>query len=192
MNAVDTYQKRLRDEIAAVEKEIQSHNQQVAALNQRLEGLTRAVELFESEQSAIVELLRTSTPLGEGLFGDAPIASAATRAHNAGAHRNATPLQSQSGRVKQKVRGKTNTITAHPAARKAVRNRGLKRIDMIAAVLKRHRGLSVRELIPALDKEFGWKSTASSVTAHLYTNQNRFVHTKPDRAAKRPVTWSLK
>jgi len=74
----------------------------------------------------------------------------------------------------------------------AVRNGGLKRIDMIAAVLKRHRGLSVRELIAALDKEFGWKSTQSSVTAHLYTNQNRFVHTKPDRAAKRPVTWSLK
>ena len=32
MNAVDTHQKRLHDEIAAVEKEIQSHNQQVAAL----------------------------------------------------------------------------------------------------------------------------------------------------------------
>jgi hypothetical protein len=41
MNAVDTHQKRLRDEVAAVEKEIQSHNQQVAALNQRLEGLKR-------------------------------------------------------------------------------------------------------------------------------------------------------
>ena len=191
MNAVDTYQKRLRDEIAAVEKEIQSHNQQVAALNQRLEGLTRAVELFESEQSAIVELLRTSTPLGEGLFGDAPIASAAT-AQNAGAHRNATPLQRRSDRVTQKVRGKTHSITVHPAARKAIRNGGLKRIDMIAAVLKRHRGLSVRELIAALDKEFGWKSTESSVTAHLYTNQNRFVHTKPDGAANRPVTWSLK
>ncbi len=88
MNAVDTHQKRLHDEIAAVEKEIQSHNQQVAALNQRLEGLKRAVELFESEQSAIVELLRTSTPLGKSLFGDAPIASAAT-AQNAGGHRNA-------------------------------------------------------------------------------------------------------
>src|SRR5713226_3406329 len=179
MNAVDTHQKRLHDEIAAVEKEIQSHNQQVAALNQRLEGLKRAVELFKSEQSAIVELLRTSPPLGEGLFGDA-----AATAQNAGAHRNATPLQSQSERVTQKVRGKTNNITAHPAARKAVRNGGLKRIDMIAAVLKRHRGLSVRELIAALDKEFGWKSIESSVTAHLYTNQNRFVHTQPDRAAK--------
>jgi prophage DNA circulation protein len=191
MNAVDTHQKRLHDEIAAVEKEIQSHNQQVAALNQRLEGLKRAVELFKSEQSAIVELLRTSTPLGEGLFGDAPSASAA-RTQNARAHRNATPLQSQSGRVTQKVRDKTNTVAAHPAARKAVRNGGLKRIDMIAAVLKRHRELSVRELIAALDKEFSWKSSESSVTAYLYTNQNRFMHTKPDRAANRPVTWSLK
>ena len=191
MNAVDTHQKRLHDEIAAVEKEIQSHNQQVAALNQRLEGLKRAVELFKSEPSAIVELLRTSTALGEGLFRDIPIASGAT-AQNAEAHRNATPLQSQSERVTQKVRDRTNTTTAHPAARKAARNGGLKRIDMIAAVLKRHRGLSVRELIAALDKEFGWESTESSVTAHLYTNQKRFVHTKPDRAAKRPVTWSLK
>jgi hypothetical protein len=29
MNSVDTFHKRLRDEIAAVEEEIQSHNQQV-------------------------------------------------------------------------------------------------------------------------------------------------------------------
>jgi hypothetical protein len=71
MNAVDTHQKRLRNEVAAVEKEIQSHNQQVAALNQRLEGLKRAVELFASEQSAMVELLRTNPPLAEGLFRDA-------------------------------------------------------------------------------------------------------------------------
>src|ERR1700730_711577 len=128
MDSLQRYQKRLRDEVAAVEEETQSHNQQVAALNQRLEGLKRAVELFESEQSAIVELFRTSTPLGEGLFGDAPIVSAA-RAHNAGAHRNATSLQSQSGRVTQKVRGKTNSITAHPAARKETPNRCLRRID---------------------------------------------------------------
>ena len=38
MNAVDTHQKRLHDEIAAVEKEIESHNQYAAVLNQRLEG----------------------------------------------------------------------------------------------------------------------------------------------------------
>jgi hypothetical protein len=64
-------------------------------------------------------------------------------------------------------------------------------VDMIAAVLKRPHGLSLRELIAALDKEFAWKSTESNVTALLYTNQKKFAHTKPDRAANRPVTWSL-
>ena len=191
MNAVDTHQKRLRDEVAAVEKEIQSHNQQVAALNQRLEGLKRAVELFESEQSAMVELLRTNPPLAEGLFRDAATASTAT-AQNAGAHRNATPLQGQSRPLTQTGRSKTKTVTAYPAGRKAGPNGGLKRMDMIAAVLKRHRGLNLRELIAALDKEFGWKSTESHVTNLLYTNQKKFAHTQPDRAANRPVTWSLK
>jgi hypothetical protein len=191
MDSLQRYQKGLRDEVAAVEKEIKSHNQRVAALNQRLEGLKRAVELFESEQSAIVELLRTNTPLAEALFRDAAIASAAT-AQNAGAHPNATPLHSQSRPVPQAGRGKTKTVTAYPAGRKAGPNGGLKRMDMIAAVLKRHRGLSLRELIAALDKEFGWKSTESHVTNLLYTNQNKFAHTKPDRSANRPVTWSLK
>ena len=189
MDSLERYQKRLRDEVAAVEKEIQSHNQQVLALNQRLEGLRRAVELFESEQSAIVELLRTSTPLGEGLLPDAAIALAA---QNAGARRNATSLHSQSRPVTQTGGGKTKTVTAHPAARKAGQNGGLKRIDMIAAVLKRRHRLSLRELIAALEKEFGWKSTESQVTALLYTNQKKFAHTLRDRAANRPVTWSLK
>ncbi len=191
MNSVDAFQKRLRDEIATVEKEIQSHNQQVEALAKRLEGLKRAAELFESDQSAIVELLRTSAPVGDGLSEDAAIASAGT-AQNAVAHRKATPPQRQTGRATQNGRAKSKTGSTHSAARQAGRNGGLKRIDMIAAVLKRHRRLSVRELIAALDKEFGWQSTESSVTAHLYTNQNKFVHTKPDRVANRPVTWSLK
>jgi hypothetical protein len=38
MNSVDTFKKRLREEIASVEQEIQSHNQQVEALTKRLEG----------------------------------------------------------------------------------------------------------------------------------------------------------
>jgi hypothetical protein len=71
-------------------------------------------------------------------------------------------------------------------------NGGLTRVDMIAAVLKRHRGLSVRDLMAALNKEFGWKSSESNVTALLYTNQTKFTHTQPDRAANRPVTWSLR
>ena len=60
MNSVDTFHKRLREEIAAVEKEIHSHHQQVEALAKRLEGLKRTDELFESEQAAIAELLQTS------------------------------------------------------------------------------------------------------------------------------------
>ena len=42
MKSVNEFQKRVRDEVAAVEKEIQSHNQQVEALTKRLEGLKRA------------------------------------------------------------------------------------------------------------------------------------------------------
>jgi hypothetical protein len=38
MNSVDAFHKRLRDEIAAVEKEIQSHNQHVDSLTHRLMG----------------------------------------------------------------------------------------------------------------------------------------------------------
>jgi hypothetical protein len=57
MNSVDTFHQRLRDEIVAVEKEIQFHNQQVEGLTKRLEGLKRADELFESDQAAIAELL---------------------------------------------------------------------------------------------------------------------------------------
>ena len=67
MNSVDTFHKRLRDEIAAVEKEIQSHNQQVESLTKRLEGLKRAGELFESDQAAIAELLQTSIANGGGI-----------------------------------------------------------------------------------------------------------------------------
>jgi hypothetical protein len=84
------------------------------------------------------------------------------------------------------------SVRTHPASRKSGQDGGLKRIDMIAAVLKRHPGLSVRELIATLAKEFGWPTTESSVTAHLYTHRNRFAHTKADRSANRPVTWSLK
>ncbi len=64
MNSIDAFQKRLRDETATVEKEIQSHNQQVEALSKRLEGLKRAAELFESEQAAMVELLQAGTANG--------------------------------------------------------------------------------------------------------------------------------
>jgi hypothetical protein len=53
MKSVDTFHKRLRDEIAAVGKEIQSHNQQVESLTKRLEGLTRA----DVDNAALKDLL---------------------------------------------------------------------------------------------------------------------------------------
>jgi len=80
---------------------------------------------------------------------------------------------------------------AMPGAR-ASSNGAMKRVDMIAAALKRHPRLTVRELITALDREFGWKCGESNLTAHLYTNPDRFAHTKADRAGKQLVAWSLR
>jgi len=191
MKSVNEFQKRVRDEVAAVEKEIQSHNQQVEALTKRLEGLKRADELFDSEQSAIAELLRTGISDGTAPPREIETASATTM-QKAEASQKPTRAQTQVGRGTQIGRGKMKTVRAQLVARTASQNGGLKRIDMIAAVLKRHRGLSLRELIAALDKEFGWKSTESNVTALLYTNQKKFAHSKPDRGANRPVSWSLK
>ena len=54
------FQKRIRDEIAAVEKKLESHNKQVEELTGRLEGLKRAGELFDSDQAAVAELLQVS------------------------------------------------------------------------------------------------------------------------------------
>ena len=78
MNSVDTFQKRLRVEIAAVEKEIQSHNQQVESLTKRLEGLKRADELFESDQAAMAELLQTRIANESGTAREMETAPAAT------------------------------------------------------------------------------------------------------------------
>jgi hypothetical protein len=186
MNSVDTSHKRLRDEIATVEKEIQSHNQQVESLTNRLKGLKRADELFESDQAAIAELLQASIADGSGIAWEMAAAPSAML-QKAAVSLKATATQQQLGRRTQVGRGKMQ-----PGRAPASRNGGLTRVDMIAAVLKRHRGLSLRELIAALDREFGWKSTESNVTALLYTNQMKFAHTKPDRAANRPVTWSLR
>jgi len=58
----------------------------------------------------------------------------------------------------------------------------------------RHAGLGVRELIAALDKEFGWKCTENTLTCHLYTMYTNpsFARTKADRSANRPIIWSLR
>jgi hypothetical protein len=89
------------------------------------------------------------------------------------------------------IRNRSKT-PARPATRTNSQSGGLTRVEMIAAVLKRHPRRTVRELIALLDREYHWKTTESAVTGHLYTRRDKFVHTAPDRAANRPVTWSSK
>ncbi len=190
MNPVDAYQRQLRGELATVEKEIKSRNQQIDTLNTRLEALKRALQLFESDQSAIAELLRTADPQMDGVIeGKAAASSGAARSTQ---RRTAAPARTQSERPAPNRPGKAKIVRAYPPARKAGQGGGLKRIDMIYAVLKSRPGLSVRELIAALGKQFGWRPTESGVTAHLYTNTDKFGHTKADRSSNHPVAWSLK
>jgi hypothetical protein len=189
MASLDTFHKRLRDEIAAVEKEIQSHHQQVEMLGKRLEGLKRAVELFGSDQAAIAELLQTSIINGSATDRKMATVPAVTMQRTA-ARPNATGMQKQPGRNTQVSQG--NTRRAQTVTRAGSQNGGLSRVEMIAAVLKRHPRRTVRELIALLDKEYRWKTTESAVTRNLYTRRDKFVHTQPDRSANRLVTWSLK
>jgi hypothetical protein len=76
--------------------------------------------------------------------------------------------------------------------RKANESGKVKRPELIAAVLQSNPRMTVQKLITALNKEFGWKTTASGLTAHLYTNPDRFTHTEADRSGKNPIRWSLK
>ena len=129
MNSVDTFQKRLRDDIAAVEQEIQSHNQQVQALIKRLEGLKRADDLFDSDQAAIAELLQATLANGSSIAWKMAAALAATT-QKAALSPKATGAQQQLGRRTQAGRGKMQTGRAP-----ANQNGGLRRVEMIAAVL---------------------------------------------------------
>jgi hypothetical protein len=186
MNSLDAFEKRLRDETATVEQEIQLHNQQLEALNKRLEGLRRAGELLESEEAAIVELLQTGTVNRRIISREMPTARAARQQQRAIRSKTAAARK----QVNRSTPSRSETKTA-PNARTA-RHNGLTRVDMIAAVLRRHPRRTVRELIALLDKEYHWKTTESAVTGHLYTRRNKFVHIPPDRAVNRPVTWSAK
>jgi hypothetical protein len=188
-SSVETYQKRLRDEVSLVEQEIDSHNQQIETLNTRLEGLKRALELCDSEQSAVAELLRTGVP---GLELDIPKPSrgATAASKKVAPSRRAAPIRRPAAPVAS--RNAQRGGRAMMAGVRASSNGAMKRVDMIAAVLKRHSRLTVRELIAALGREFGWKCGESNLTAHLYTNPERFSHTKADRAGKQLVTWSLR
>ena len=190
MNSVDTFEKRLREAIAAVEKEIQSHSQEVEALTKRLEGLKRADELFESDQAAIAELLQASIGNGSGITRGTATSPAPTQ--RAAKLETTGTLQKQLGRTTRTGRGNMKSGRAQSVARSASQPGGLTRVDMIAAVLRRHPRRTVRELIALLDQQYRWKTTESAVTGHLYTRRDKFVHTQPDRATNRPVTWSSK
>jgi hypothetical protein len=189
MASVDTFHKRLRDEIAAVEKEIQSHNQQVETLGKRLEGLKRADELFDSDQTAIAELLQAGTTNGSGATREMATAPVVT-VQRAAARPKPTGAQKQPGRSTQVSQGKTRR--AQTVTRAGGQSGGLTRVDMIAAVLRRHPRRTVRELIALLAKEYRWTTNESAVTGKLYTRRDMFVHTEADRSSNRPVTWSSK
>jgi transcriptional regulator with XRE-family HTH domain len=83
-------------------------------------------------------------------------------------------------------------LHSYPITRTSNRHGDLNRVEMIAAVLKRHPRRTVRELIALLNKEYRWKTTESAVTRNLYTRRDKFVHTQPDRSRHRPTTWLLK
>jgi hypothetical protein len=190
MNSVDTFKKRLRDEIASVEQEIRAHNQQVEVLTQRLESLKRADELFESDQAAVAELVQASVGNGKGF--SRQMATTPAAATQRAAHPKATGARTQLERGTQIGRANMKSGPAHPVGRTMSHNGGLTRVDMMAAVLRRHPRRTVRELIALLDQEFRWKTNESAVTGKLYTRRDLFVHTQPDRSTNRQVTWSLK
>ena len=203
MASVETYQKRLQDGIAAVENEINAHNQQIEALTKRLEGLKRAVELFRSDQAAVTELLRTGLEGGVGpLDGQEP--EAPTRASAAERHlsprRKRVPLSKsatafdRSSRPRRQLGAREQKAAREhlDQVRQANRDGKVKRIDLIAAALQGTPEMTGQEIITALNKEFGWKCTESNLTGHLYTNPKMFTHTAADRAGKNPIRWSLK
>src|SRR5438128_9847461 len=129
MNSLDVFEKRLRDETAAVEREIDSHNQQIEALNKRLEGLKRAAELFESDEPAISELLRAGTNNG-GVISRAMAALPVAKVQTAPANPKSTNAQ-QRRAPDAPNRSKT---PARPTSRTSSQNGGLTRLEMIAAV----------------------------------------------------------
>ena len=167
-----------------MEKEIQSHNQEIEALTKRLEGLKRADELFESDQAAIAELLQASIGNGSGITRGTATAPASTTQRAAANPKTSGTLQKQLGRTTRIDRGNMKTGRAQSVARSASQPGGLTRVNMMAVVLRRHPRRSVRELIALLDKEFRWKTNETAVTGKLYTRCDKFVHTQPDRSTQ--------
>lgn len=182
MSKIDSHQQRLHDEYSIVEKEIEVHSGQIDALKQRLEGLKRAIELCGSDQAAIGELLRATSQNGD----------------SHAAHVVVMPAREPGQRLVRRGRPPAVRMASMPAGRgrgrkaKAETEGKVKRVDMITTVLKRRPAMTVRELIDAVGKEYGWECSESNITGHLYTNPKRFGHTKADRVNKKPITWSLR
>jgi len=175
-----TVQKRLREEIAAVEKEIESHSGQTEQLNKRLEGLKRAVDLVESEQPAIAELLRANLADRNGALPEIAAQPTATRSKAASSRKQISHKAAWS--PSHNGRGKTKTAQARPIAPQGESKR---RSQAPFRIERSPPDLWARQRI--------WlETTESSATVHLYTNPRRFAHTKADRCANRLVTWSLK
>jgi hypothetical protein len=197
MDSVATFQKRVQDELAAVENEINGCNQQIEALNKRLEGLKRARELFESEPAAITELLRSSTPAENGTINKQELPTTPSTATRTPPPRGISPTLGATASGRTKAHQPLNA-REHKAAqahlnqvREANSNGKVKRTDLIAAVLHTTPEMTLQEIILVLNKEFGWKSTEGNLTGHLYTNPKMFTHTKADRSGKNPIRWSL-
>jgi hypothetical protein len=112
---------------ATVEKEIESHKQQLDSLNRRLGALKRAAELFESEQGAISELLQAGSANGGVIARQMPILPVA------GGQRTTTspkPTDAQTRRAPTTPE-RTERLTGK-AGRSGSQNK-LTRLDMIAA-----------------------------------------------------------
>jgi chromosome segregation ATPase len=200
LSSIETYQERLRGELAAVEGEIKDRNQQIEALTKRIESLKRALELFASDQAAIAELLRTSGQAPNGA--DGILEESDPPAEKVSAAKTARPTAMRKAKAPSAASSKPARqlgVRAQKAARKhldeiraANQSGKVKRPDLIAAVLQNTPGLTNQEILAALKKEFGWDCKESNLTGQLYTHPERFTHTPGDRSGKNPSRWSVK
>jgi chromosome segregation ATPase len=200
LSSIETYQERLRGELAAVEGEIKDRNQQIEALTKRIESLKRALELFASDQAAIAELLRTSGQAPNGA--DGILEESDPPAEKVSAAKTARPTAMRKAKAPSAASSKPARqlgVRAQKAARKhldeiraANQSGKVKRPDLIAAVLQNTPGLTNQEILAALKKEFGWDCKESNLTGQLYTHPERFTHTPRDRSGKNPSRWSVK
>ena len=130
MSSIDTLPKRLHDETVMIEKEIQSHNQQVEVLTTRLQGLKRASELLNSEQAAIAELLQ-AVIANRGADSRQVATMPVARGQKSVPNPKAIAVRQQLGRNTQVRRAKTKT----GSSTRSVSPRGdLTRVDMIGAI----------------------------------------------------------